>query len=620
MKFVSRTVRIHSLLLPGNSSSASLNSSARARFFATGLQLCQGPERPMGAGTAEGTATTLPAGVGSSRSRTAEENRDLCLSVLSSTSTKREARAYLQRFTPSLAAPPTQPGAPPPAPLPKFEKQSPLTGSDVKALNRMHAQGLLENNPTVGPGIAPALLTPEMAQEDIHVGLVKIRDASHTDDATLKGVGRTVCQLQRLGLFTIVVVDEALPSANGPEAITKWRVDAEKQVDRVVSAIELERGQARRVDGALSVDSEGSPLKVAPNHLIIPLSRGVIPVLYPIAYNSNQRLVPATANEVVLKLTKLLSTHRPQSPPVDQHISLDRIIFLDPLGGTPSIDRPSGAHVFINLQQEYNDLKNQLNNHHLSNLSTLREALSLLPPTSSGVITTTTLAAAHNLNSTSKRSKNPLIHNLLTDKPLISSSLPVQSSGPATLTTLLKHGIPITIHPSHTKLTDSSKIDLAKLALLIEDSFGKRLDLEHYLSRINDNIAAIIVAGDYEGAAIVTWEYPSEDRTKQRVCYLDKFAVLKKSQGTGGVADVVFKAMVEGVRNGLFEGAEGVIWRSRRWNPVNKWYFERAKGTYKIPDSGWTMFWTTQDAEVSKRRFVEYAGICARIEPSLIDE
>jgi len=32
------------------------------------------------------------------------------------------------------------------------------------------------------------------------------------------------------------------------------------------------------------------------------------------------------------------------------------------------------------------------------------------------------------------------------------------------------------------------------------------------------------------------------------------------------------------------------------------------------------MFWTTQDAEVSQRRFEEYAEICARIEPSLFDE
>src|SRR5207237_7350978 len=101
-----------------------------------------------------------------------------------------------------------------------------------------------------------------------------------------------------------------------------------------------------------------------------------------------QRLAPTIANEVVLELAKLLSAHYPQSSLVDQPISLDRIIFLDPLGGIPSIDRPSGAHVFINLEQEYKDLKNQLTAHHLSTLSTLREALSILPPTSSAVITT----------------------------------------------------------------------------------------------------------------------------------------------------------------------------------------------------------------------------------------
>lgn len=32
------------------------------------------------------------------------------------------------------------------------------------------------------------------------------------------------------------------------------------------------------------------------------------------------------------------------------------------------------------------------------------------------------------------------------------------------------------------------------------------------------------------------------------------------------------------------------------------------------------MFWTTQDAEVGRERFGEYASVCAGIEPSLRDE
>lgn len=470
-------------------------------------------------------------------------------------------------------------------------------------------QRLLQNHPPPALSQLPvsagtSFFIPEIAEEEIHVGLVKIRDVSSIDDATLRGIGRTLSQLNRLGLFSAVVIDEPPPPHSPPAAITAWRTLLHTQADRVVSAIEDGRGRARRVDGCVTVAHEtAAPEITLPNLLITPLSRGVIPVLVPIAYNQTQRAVPTTADALVLSLTALLSTHSPHesaAAPVEQPILLDRLIFLDPLGGIPSHDRPSGAHVFINLEQEYPTLSAQLSAQaeerpntsspfHLSNLRTLRSALSLLPPTSSALITTPSLAAAY-ATSTSTSSfpstsplltppppppppagKNPLIHNLLTNKPVISSSLPVDSSSyRGTLTTLLKHGIPLRIHID-TPLT-SPHIDLAKLVALVQDSFGKQLDTEHYLARINTRVAAVIVAGDYEGAAIITWEQPpGGPAAAQRVCYLDKFAVLKRSQGAGGVADVVFKSMVDSVRQGLFVGAEGVVWRSRRWNPVNKW-------------------------------------------------
>ena len=49
-------------------------------------------------------------------------------------------------------------------------------------------------------------------------------------------------------------------------------------------------------------------------------------------------------------------------------------------------------------------------------------------------------------------------------------------------------------------------LDYSRLVKLIEDSFGRRLDIDHYRNRIRDKTAAVIVAGDYEGAAIVTKE------------------------------------------------------------------------------------------------------------------
>jgi amino-acid N-acetyltransferase len=195
--------------------------------------------------------------------------------------------------------------------------------------------------------------------------------------------------------------------------------------------------------------------------------------------------------------------------------------------------------------------------------------------------------------------------------------------------------MPVSVYPDprirswtphdNVKLTDSS-IDLQRLTDLINDSFGRKLDVRHYLERTNKNLAGIIVAGSYEGGAILTWETPpnlsktiapgSPEYTARLVPYLDKFAVLKRSQGAGGVADVVFSSMVRDCF------PEGVCWRSRRSNPVNKWYFERARGTWKIPveegAQGWTMFWTTEG--LSGERFKDYEGVCRSVATSWDDQ
>ncbi|KAH0604456.1 uncharacterized protein H6S33_006833 [Morchella sextelata] len=558
-------------------------------------------------------------------------DKELYLSVLTSTSTKREARSYLKRFTPAPA-------------ILKYLKESSFTQ----------------------PG-APTAALPPPPTADLHIGIVKIRDAATIDTPTLRGIGRTLSQLTRLGLYTAVILDEPPPPA--PGQLSQWRRHIEAQCDRVLAAIEASGGRARRVDGCTTTTtSPGAPSSLTistPELLLAPLARGVIPVLPPLSMTTAHMYAAATGDDLLLCLTTLLAAQ--------EGVALDRIILLDPLGGIPSHDRPAGAHVFINLAQEHATITGHLpaDSPHARNLHTLRTALEGLPATSSALITTPLLAAAAAAaaaaattppstpsTTATTKTKNPLIHNLLTDKPLTSSSLPVQAHHTGTLTTLLKRGIPLTVHVG-TQLSHGS-IDLPKLVALVEDSFGKRLDLEHYLNRVDGRVAALVVAGEYEGAAIVTWEYPDSDSDSdvgavaahppsdtathcdaeaaeaaavrlasaplaarpKRVLYLDKFAVLKRSQGTGGVADVVFKGMVEAVRSGRLD-AEGIVWRSRRWNPVNKWYFERAKGTYKIPHSGWTMFWTSRDAGADAegvRRFREYERVCRAIVPSLVDE
>jgi amino-acid N-acetyltransferase len=169
------------------------------------------------------------------------------------------------------------------------------------------------------------------------------------------------------------------------------------------------------------------------------------------------------------------------------------------------------------------------------------------------------------------------------------------------------------------QLTDP-RIDLPRLIHLIDDSFGRKLDAQKYLERISSNLAGIIIAGSYEGGAILTWEMPPgvSKCAKNRhrlVPYLDKFAVLRRSQGSGGVADIVFSAMVRDCF------PHGVCWRSRRDNPVNKWYFERARGTRKIPvangEQGWTMFWTTEG--IDGELFKDYEGVCRSVGSSWAD-
>ncbi|KFY13552.1 hypothetical protein V492_03189, partial [Pseudogymnoascus sp. VKM F-4246] len=148
--------------------------------------------------------------------------------------------------------------------------------------------------------------------------------------------------------------------------------------------------------------------------------------------------------------------------------------------------------------------------------------------------------------------------------PVFSSSLPVSRLGPSnptsastSHTTFAKRGMPVTIFPDpriqpwRPPSKDSpgislrdARIDLPRLVHLINDSFDRQLDVPAYLERVDRRIAGVIIAGEYEGGALLTWELPpgidpdSPEAEGRWVPYLDKLAVLKRSQGSGGVADV----------------------------------------------------------------------------------
>jgi amino-acid N-acetyltransferase len=415
----------------------------------------------------------------------------------------------------------------------------------------------------------------------------------------------------------------------------------------------------------------------------------LIPVLPPLAsLNATHAPEPTNANDLVLALTRYFSGLQLKAAEserdVEDHLetmnkiaSVERIIILDPLGGIPMSNRPDIPHRFINLEQEYQPLTSyflgkdseKLSTQnvrdsssakiHASNLHLTKEALSILPSTSSALITTPYGAANSDRTDgksvsnspisfddmvTTRRKQNPLLYNLLTDKPVFSSSLPTQRMQPdanvasnesqvlSSAATLVKRGMPVTIYPDprvnpwqppkpgspRLRLTDRC-IDLPRLMYLIEDSFNRKIDVQDYLNRVNENLAGVIIAGEYEGGAILTWERPpgmSEEEAYESgrmVPYLDKFAVLKSRQGSGGVADIVFNAMVRDCF------PEGVCWRSRKDNPVNKWYFERSRGTEVLMGSNWKMFWTTPGFLPGDTTHTDYEAVCRAVEPSWAD-
>lgn len=565
----------------------------------------------------------------------------MLVSVLEASATKRDAKGYLQKYTPKL----------PKSPVP----EEALDGEEP---------------------------FPAVAGEPENVAVVLLRTPQDLSDDILDGVAHTLVQLRSLGLLSTVVLDCGVEadkqvfseqSVRLCEAIDSYGKPATKFVDEVF----YNTTNASDNSKTTVVDDRGMLSRAFERGLI-----SVVPSLA--ARDTLSATSPADASSTAVSLIKFMigrqkaylsgldQSTAANAPPI---ASVERIIILDPFGATPMSGNKGVCHRFINLEQEYDGLVAELkgpngsplgvnsgecsSNKHAANLSLARDALYTLPPASSALITTPYAAASTHLQQntsardsdapiwgfdgmvTTRKRQNPLLHNLLTDKPLFSSSLPFQrvangshqiSQPTSTAATLIKIGTSLNLYPdprqalwsppkpgeTRPRLTDSN-VDLPRLVHLIEDSFGRKIDVEDYLNRVKDNLAGIIIAGEYEGGAILTWEKPDhlteQEAYDQRryVPYLDKFAVLRSRQGSGGVADIVFNSMVRDCF------PYGVCWRSRKNNPVNKWYFERSSGTSKLSDSNWTMFWTTPGLESDGRKLQDYEAVCRAVQPSWAD-
>lgn len=590
----------------------------------------------------------------------------LILDILEASATKRDAKAYLKRFSPAKAK--KQPERVPP---------TTVKTAGVNLGSLMSPTRSTNDSKHASTSAAAKGKFLDLKNETLHVAIVKIRAPQNVEDSTLRGVLQTVEQLSSLGLQSILVID--CECERDQEHDFEGNRLAVTQANRLVQAIDGLKGKgARRLDSVITLSSSklknmDYEIKISHrNVLLSPLRKGMIPVIAPVGFNPRTaRLETIGSDEVVLALTRELAGISITAQREDDHdlgyninllqneISLDRIIILDPLGGTPYHRHPNRVHRYINLEQEYDDRMTVFAQetdlaapYHAKNLTLTKSALDLLPPSSSGFITTPAAVAQSDATPAvpssgptvgTRKQRNPLIHNLLTDKPAVSFSLPqhrletVSSTAIGNSSTLLKRGMSLTIVPellpggwTNPMPRDQNargaaihglrdpKIDYQRLSHLINDSFGRTLDVKAYDERTRNSLAGVIIAGDYQGAAIFTWEqapsrYNVPGPDHPWVPYLDKFAVLRSAQGTA-TADVLWNAMTKAF-------PQGFCWRSRTVNPVNKWYFERSKGSWELPGTQWTMFWSKKGVfdEPDRKHWKGFLGVCMSVKPSWMD-
>lgn len=225
-----------------------------------------------------------------------------------------------------------------------------------------------------------------------------------------------------------------------------------------------------------------------------------------------------------------------------------KVVFLTSTGGL--LDDQGQIISAINLAEDYVELMNQpwLNGGMRLKLRQIHDLLEALPFDSSVSIT----------------SPDHLARELFTHR----------GSG-----TLIRIG-------EHVRVYDSLEtVDVGRLAALLEECFGRSLSGD-YFSRLE--LRRIYLADSYRAAAIVTH--------CGTVPYLDKFAVTQEAQGMGIGGSIWTRLRADFPK---------LFWRSRRDNPINRWYFEHADGTHR--NDQWVVFWYGLDGFDEVRASVECA-------------
>jgi len=537
----------------------------------------------------------------------------------------RDSRFYLRAFAP----------APKPPDPPRVRKRiepigtaaTPAVPKDPARLDAKVDERLAERR-----AVVESILNPVHQ----HTALVKLQGPF--TDRQLGSVADGILYLRRLGLVSILVVDsEDWPRVVTPDAQADVRRSMIAETMRVTEMLE-ERGARARpfyepmlrfVDA--DVDAGACPVEVEQlAGLRGAIENAEIPVLPAFAVDTlSQRSSCVSADDALRAFAHALghpeekAAWLPSGAGVGADVVPVRMLIINREGGIPSPARGGNPHLMVNLESEHEHIRETFVWHDthataLRNLELVRACLAEMPPTSSAVIV-------------SHRSPKSLVANLITNRPAFSPSLHhslLPSAEIKHTPTIIRRGRVVRV------VRAFDQLDLDALTTLLEQSFGHRLDRDAYFERLRGCLDYVIIAGDYDAAAIVTAERgPADGPAVAPVSYLDKFAVLPSLQGDGTV-DFLWGALRDesfglglldalnpnGGKGGYGKGID-LVWRSRAGNPVNRWYFERSSGFSKIEmgrgGTAGLLYWCDAEDRVERLKSEATAGITT-LAPTLI--
>ncbi|KAI8058331.1 hypothetical protein BDF22DRAFT_665116 [Syncephalis plumigaleata] len=497
------------------------------------------------------------------------ENRDLIYSVLSARPSKREARHFLKRLVP----------------------QAEPNVTSKKAHMHENQQDPVERLWRRTTHINALVLVPSSSNGSVN------SNEYHK-------IIQVLLRLQRLGICPVVIIDDTIQCNDNDELLTnndgETCENSREAACQLAEMIDTAGGRARPIwsDVLLWRDETGSRRRRKDHRnmtriddQVERLDANLASVKAAIALNQIPVIAPCAISmdgqwQRVAADAALVAIARQSACLAKDTLSFHKLILINEYGGLP-------RHALINIIDEADSIRASLSGPskaaHCRTLWLAERALAYLPGTASALA----IAAQHS---------PAILANVITEKPEWSPSLPealkpMQAISPNALLNIDHHQqqqqhrlltAPINYTVLRRGMTlrvckQLDELDRSALFTLLEQSFGRKLMVEQYWQRLMHCHTGTIVAGDYQGAAIMTNESTNVNLPgATSMTYLDKFAVSPRSQGLG-VADIVWHRMQQ-----IYPI---VTWRSRANNGVNGWYFDRADGHLRVSNTNWVAFW-----------------------------